>query len=230
MNTKLQFLVLNVRSSRNVWVGVRRRITVFYGQKELFSLGPQSFSYAQIINYTKLSIHNDMNEAATSGEGPTSNMCPIGQHGGPGGHHATAENPRERQCELVSCRNRSIFSPFNSRILNQPSCLSKLVRSAKEKNIDNIAVQEHRFFHPDTYIIRKKKTIMSSQCHLGRTLATHLLEVYVSYFSSTYGKCFVLDIQNISSRILIADIQGNPTTAVISCYSSQSTAVTMKMN
>ena len=104
------------------------------------------------MNYTKLSIHNDVNGAGTSGEGPTSGRCPIDQQGGPGRHNATAENPRETQCKLVSCRKRTIISPFNTRTLNPPSRLSELVKSTKEKYIDIIAIQEHRFFHPDTNI------------------------------------------------------------------------------
>ena len=104
------------------------------------------------MNYTKSSIHNDVNGAGTSGEGPTSGRCPIGQQGGPGRHHATAENPRERQRKLVSCRKRTIISTFNTRTLNPTSRLNELVRNAKERSIDIIAIQEHRFFHPDTDI------------------------------------------------------------------------------
>ena len=95
--------------------------------------------------------------------------------------------------KLVSCRNRTIFSTFNSRILNQPSCLSKLVRCAKEKNIDSIAVKEHRFIHPDTNIYYQKiEDYHAVTASSWKTLATHLLEVYVSYFPQHLWKMFCI--------------------------------------
>ena len=119
------------------------------------------------MNYTNESIHNDVNGAGTSCEGPTSGKCPIAQQGGPGRHHATARNPQRRaltpsgqaatnhqltRSKLVSCRNRAFISTFNTRTLNPPSRLNELVRNAKDQNIDIIAIQEHRFFHPESNI------------------------------------------------------------------------------
>ena len=171
------------------------------------------------MNYAKLSIHNDVNGAGTSGEGLASGRCPIGQLGGSGRHHATAENPRETQCKLVSCRKRTIISTFNTRTLNPSSRLSELVRSAKDKNIDIIAIQEHRFFHPDKNIEYHKIEDYHLITASSWKNSVNASVGGVGFLFSPAAMENVLHIEKISPRIIVADFKGNPTTTVISCYS-----------
>ena len=58
--------------------------------------------------------------------------------------------------KLVSCRNRTFISTFNTRTLNPASRLNELIKNAKDQKIDIIAIQEHHFFHPETDIVYHK--------------------------------------------------------------------------
>ena len=50
---------------------------------------------------------------------------------------------------IVNCKNRTIFSTFNARTLTRRGCLDELGLNAELFGIDIIAIQEHRFYHPD---------------------------------------------------------------------------------
>ena len=50
---------------------------------------------------------------------------------------------------IVSCKNSTIFSTFNARTLAPSGHLEELGLNADLLGIDVIAVQEHRFYHPD---------------------------------------------------------------------------------
>ena len=50
---------------------------------------------------------------------------------------------------IVSCKNSTIFSTFNARTLAPGGRLQELCLNADLLGIDIIAVQEHRFYHPD---------------------------------------------------------------------------------
>ena len=186
------------------------------------------------MNYTDESIHNDVNGAGTSCEGPTSGKCPIAQQGGPGRHHATARNPHRRaltpsgqaatnhqltRSKLVSCRNRAFISTFNTRTLNPPSRLNELVRNAKDQNIDIIAIQEHRFFHPESNIEYHKiedYQLITASCVKNSANSS---VGGVGILLSPKAMENLLSIKKISPRVIIADFEGNPRTTVVSCYS-----------
>ena len=69
------------------------------------------------------------------------------------------KTPGKNSVSQYFCRKRTIISKFNTRTLNPSSRLSELVKSAKEKNKDIIAIQEHRFFLPDKNIGYKKRRL-----------------------------------------------------------------------
>ena len=50
---------------------------------------------------------------------------------------------------IISCKSQTIFSTFNARTLTPKGRLEEFGLSAELNKIDIIAVQEHRFYHPD---------------------------------------------------------------------------------
>ena len=51
---------------------------------------------------------------------------------------------------LVNCKKTTIISSLNTRTLGPLGCLEELSHNAKIQGIDIIAIQEHRFFHPES--------------------------------------------------------------------------------
>ena len=60
-----------------------------------------------------------------------------------------AESVPSTNKNLVNCKNTTIISSFNARTLGPYGRLEELSNSAKSQRIDIVAVQEHRFYHPD---------------------------------------------------------------------------------
>ena len=139
----------------------------------------------------------------------------------------TSQNPHGRDVsdtdgtrpKLLSSRNHILISTFNSRTLNPTSRLNELVLNAKEQKIDIIAIQEHRFFHPDTDLQYHKigdYQLITSSCLKNSSNASI---GGVGLLLSSKAMDNLSNIERISSRIIIADFVGNPKSTVISCYS-----------
>ena len=58
----------------------------------------------------------------------------------------------KRPKQLFKCRKYTILSTLNTRTLQPKGRLEELAHCAKTTKIDIIAIQEHRFFHPDVPI------------------------------------------------------------------------------
>ena len=58
----------------------------------------------------------------------------------------------KRPKQLFKCRKYTILSTLNTRTLQPKGRLQELAHCAKTTKIDIIAIQEHRFFHPDVPI------------------------------------------------------------------------------
>ena len=50
---------------------------------------------------------------------------------------------------IVRCKKRTIISSLNTRTLGPLGRLEELAESTKRQNIDIVAIQEHRFYHPN---------------------------------------------------------------------------------
>jgi len=124
-----------------------------------------------------------------------------------------------RRLKFLSCKNRVFISTFNTRTLNPSARLNELVLSAMNQQIDIIAIQEHRIFHPDVdlkfdkiegyHLITASCSKNSSNSSVGG----------VGLLLSNRAMENLLNIERISPRVLIADFEGNPKTTVLSCYS-----------
>ena len=125
------------------------------------------------------------------------------------------------ECDLNFYHAETMFfiSSFNTRTLNPFSRLSELVLNAKLHKIDIIAIQEHRFFHPDDAIKYHKVEdfqLVTASCSKNFSIA------------SVVGVCLLLSpramenlskVEVISPQVIIADFEGNPKTTIISCHS-----------
>lgn len=121
--------------------------------------------------------------------------------------------------KLLSCRNRVFISTFNTRTLNPSSRLNELVQNAKTHKIDIIAIQEHRIFHDDVDLKYQKIDdyhLVTSSCSKNSSNSS---VGGVGLLLSSKAMENLSNIEKISSRVIIADFEGNPKTTVISCYS-----------
>ena len=121
--------------------------------------------------------------------------------------------------QLVTCNNYTNFSTFNALTLGPLGRLDELGENAKLHNIDVIAIQEHRFYHPNDR--RKYHTVGSYQ------LVTS--SAWKNSTNSTIGGngCLLsskacnnlLSAEPISPRIMVLELDGNPKTTVVCIYS-----------
>ena len=113
--------------------------------------------------------------------------------------------------KFLSCRNRILISTFNTRTLLHPlSHLNELVLNAKAQKVDVISIQEHRFFHPDTkleYHHIEDYQLITSSCWKNSVNASI---GGVGLLLSPKAMENLSNIEKISSRIIIADFEGNP--------------------
>ena len=131
---------------------------------------------------------------------------------------AAPENEGMRS-KFATCQNHIFISTFNTRTLNPTSRLSELVLNARKFKIDIIAIQEHRFFHPDDQIkyqqiddyqlITASCTKNSSNASIGG----------VGLLLSPRAMENLAKVEMITPQVVIADFNGNPKTTVISCHS-----------
>ena len=104
--------------------------------------------------------------------------------------------------------------------LNTINQLPELVSSAIELNINVICIQEHRYFHPDIKLkhhdVGKGWTFISASAwknSIGASIGG------VGMLLSPLALKSLNSIEEIESRIIIANFHGNLITTIISCYS-----------
>ena len=124
-----------------------------------------------------------------------------------------------KSTKIVGCKKHTIVSSLNVRTLGPPGRLDELIHSAKTYNIDVLAIQEHRFFHPKEplkyhqaspfQLVTSSSTKNSSNSSVGG----------VGFLLSSRACDNLLDVESISPRIMVLTLKGNPKTTVICVYS-----------
>ena len=121
--------------------------------------------------------------------------------------------------KIISCRNNTIFSTFNARTLNSRGHLHELGINAELHSIDVIAVQEHRFYHPDDNLKYHNVgpyqlvTSSASKNTVNSTVGG------VGFLLSPKASDNLLSIETITSRIMVLELGGNPKTTIVCVYS-----------
>ena len=136
---------------------------------------------------------------------------PDGEESGP--------NQQTSNKHIVNCTKRTIISSFNARTLGPIGRLEELTESTKSQEIDIVAVQEHRFYHPDDILkyhqvgsyqlVTSSASKNSSNASVGG----------VGFLLSSKASKNLLDVESISPRIMVLELEGNPKTTVICVYS-----------
>ena len=132
---------------------------------------------------------------------------------------STTDKTTSRKQQFMKGKKDIFIGTLNVRTLQKPGKISELIASAQETGHDVICLQEHRFIHEE--LITKEQTfgewslITSSAWKNSVNAATGGVGILLS--KKAYNA--VASIEVISPRIMIATINGNPKTTVISCYS-----------
>ena len=96
--------------------------------------------------------------------------------------------------------------------------MGELIAFAKKTIHDIICIQEHRLIHDDTHIKEHAnenwKLLTCSALNNSINAATG----GVGMLLSPLAYDALENVERISTRIMIANLQGNPRTTVISCY------------
>ena len=123
-----------------------------------------------------------------------------------------------KRSPLIKCQKPVFFSTFNTRPLNKSGHLEELVACARKYNIDVIAIQDHRFYHPDSEI--EYRTIGNYQLITSSALknAGNATVGAVALLLAPKAKLNLQQVEKISSQILVTEFQSNQNTTVISCY------------
>ena len=130
----------------------------------------------------------------------------------------------ERPKQLFRCKKQTILSTFNTRTLAPKGRLDELAHCAKQNGIDIIAIQEHRFYHPndtlqfqfagDYQLTTSSATKNSSNSTVGG----------VGFLLSPKASENILNVESISPRIMVLELQGNPKSTIICAYSPHNDA------
>ena len=140
----------------------------------------------------------------------------------PGRGHLDSEDERPKQ--LFRCKKQTILSTLNTRTLAPKGRLDELAHCAKLNRIDIIAIQEHGFYHPtdklqfqfpgDYQLITSSATKNSSNSSVGG----------VGFLLSSKASENILNVESISPRIMVLELQGNPKSTIICVYSPHNDA------
>ena len=127
--------------------------------------------------------------------------------------------PTPTNSKLLKCNRKTILSTFNVRTLGPKGRLDELEQCAQASAIDIIAVQEHRFHHPDDPIqyksIGKYQLVTSS----GTKNACNATIGGVGFLLSSKAMDNLLNVESISPRIMVLELKGNPKITIVCGYS-----------
>ena len=124
----------------------------------------------------------------------------------------------------LSCKSTTNFSTFNARTLAIQGRLDELVANAISHSIDIIAIQEHRFFHPNED--RKYHTIGSHQLVTSSAWKNSVNSTVggVGFLLSSKAIDNLLKVDPVSPRIMVLELKGNPKTTIVCAYSPCNTS------
>ena len=120
---------------------------------------------------------------------------------------------------IVSCKNSTIFSTFNAHTLAPRGRLQELGLNADLLSIDIIAVQEHRLYHPDDTLkyhdigSYQLVTTSASKNSVNATVGG------IGFLLSQRASDNLLNIESITPRIMVLELEGNPKTTIVCVHS-----------
>ena len=131
---------------------------------------------------------------------------------------ASSDGEERGPNRILSQKRYTFFSSFNARTLSPTGRFEELVSNSSMHHLDVIAVQEHRFYHPKETLKYHKsgkfQFITSSGCKnsVNATIGG------VGFLLSARASSNLLNIESISDRIMLLELEGNPKTTVLCIY------------
>ena len=121
--------------------------------------------------------------------------------------------------KILRSTSESILSSLNVRTLHPTGRLEELVECSKNIAVDVIAIQEHRFFHPD--VLLQFRSVGSYQfVTSSATKNTNNSTVGgIGFLLSSNASDNLVSIESISPRVMVLELDGNPKTTIICAYS-----------
>ena len=123
---------------------------------------------------------------------------------------------------LLSCKIDTLVSTFNIRSLNSNEEDWRANRAGRGERNTLVCLQEHRKFHDSgdvQYTDVGKGWILATSSCWRNSVNSYVGELGMLLSASAYN--YLEDnVVVVNSRILVADLSGNPATTIICCYSS----------
>ena len=120
---------------------------------------------------------------------------------------------------IIRCKKRTIISSLNTRTLGPLGRLEELAESTKRQNIDIVAIQEHRFYHPNDALEYRQAGSFQLVTSSATKNTINSTVGGVGFLLSEKASDNLLGIHSISPRIIVLELEGNPKTTVICVYS-----------
>ena len=168
---------------------------------------------------TQTSVFND----GAASNLPDEGICLMGGRALPDERGANPTKPSSSR--IVRCKRRTIISTLNTRTLGPAGCLEELLECARSQNIDIQTVQEHRCYHPDVEL--KYHQVGSYQLVTSSATKNTINSTVggVGILLSQKASDNLLNVESISSRIMVLVLEGNPRTTVICVYSPHNSSL-----
>ena len=120
---------------------------------------------------------------------------------------------------VINYKETTIISSLNTRTLVPLGRLKELANNTMLQNIDIVAVQEHRFHHPDRRIKYHQVESFNLVTSSATKNSANASVVGVGFLLSAKATNNLLSVESISPRILVIELVGNPKITVICVYS-----------
>ena len=119
---------------------------------------------------------------------------------------------------LLRCKQQFLISTLNVNTIRDENRAKELDQCRKATNIEILGVQEHRFIHDNPIEFKR----IGSSCLVtssGWRNSAQASQGGVGLLLGPKARKALLKVRSISSRVLIAEFDGNPKTSVIVVYS-----------
>ena len=120
---------------------------------------------------------------------------------------------------ILKCTSTSIFSTFNVRTLGPKGRFEELVECSCKLGVEVIAIQEHRFFHPDANLRYQSVSSYQLVTSSATKNASNSSVGGIGFLLSSKACDNLISVESISPRLMVLELDGNPKTTIICAYS-----------
>ena len=129
------------------------------------------------------------------------------------------EDSNQHKPKILTPKRHTIFSSFNTRTLSPTGRFEELVSNSISYDNDIIAVQEHRYYHPNENLKYHKLDQFQLITSSATKNSINATVGGVGFLLSPRASSNLVNIESISKRIMLLELEGNPKTTVICVYS-----------